>query len=52
MDEAGNRQIVLSGEGSGYLIRYTYDPRNGRLIGFYTEAHMLAGVQYTELAEE
>ncbi|MFN8464414.1 MAG: hypothetical protein U0X20_02640 [Caldilineaceae bacterium] len=52
VDEAGSRQIVLSGEGPSYLIRYTYDAHNGRLIGFYTEAHMLAGVQYTELAEE
>ena len=27
------------------------DARNGWLIGFYTEAHMLAGVQFTEAEE-
>lgn len=49
VDEAGTRQIIVSGQGPNYMIRYTYDARSGRLIGFYTEAHMLAGVQYTEL---
>jgi hypothetical protein len=52
VDAAGNQQIVVSGEGPSYLIRYTYDAHSGRLAGFYTEAHMLAGVQYTDLAAE
>ena len=52
VDGAGNGQIVISGEGPSYLTSYTYDARNGRLVGFYQEAHMGAGVQYTELAEE
>ena len=49
VDEAGSRQIAISGQGPDYLVRYTYDARSGRLLGFYSEAHMLAGVQYTEL---
>lgn len=52
VEEATKRQIVISAAGPDYLIRYTYDGKTGRLIGFYQEAHMLAGVQYTELQGE
>jgi hypothetical protein len=50
VDEAGSRQIAVSAEGPEYLTRYTYDARSGRVIGYYQEAHMVVGVQYTELA--
>jgi hypothetical protein len=50
VDEAAARQISLSAQGPGVLRRYVYDARTGKLIGFYQEAHMIAGVQYTELA--
>ncbi len=52
VDEAGSRQIAVRAEGPGYLTRYTYDGQSGRVIGYYQEAHMMAGVQYTELAAE
>jgi hypothetical protein len=50
VDEATNRRIAISAEGPSYLTRYLYDGRDGRLIAYYQEAHMMAGVQYTELA--
>jgi hypothetical protein len=52
VDEASNQGIAVSAAGPGYLTRYTYDARDGKLIAYYQEAHMLAGVQYTELAGE
>lgn len=52
VDEATARQISLSTQGPGVLRRYSYDARTGKLIGFYQEAHMLAGVQYTELGAQ
>ena len=48
--EATARQIVIAGQGPSYTTRYVYDARSGRLIGYSQEAHMLAGVQYTDLS--
>jgi hypothetical protein len=52
VDEVTAQRIAVSAEGPGHLTRYIYDAADGRLVGYYQEAHMTAGVQYTELAGE
>jgi hypothetical protein len=52
VDEVTAQRIAVSAEGPGHLTRYTYRAADGRLVGYYQEAHMTAGVQYTELAGE
>jgi hypothetical protein len=51
VDDATARRIAVSAAGPGYVTRYTYDARTGRLVGYYQEAHFSAGVQYTQLNE-
>ena len=49
VETASAREISISSQSSSVLTRCTYDARTGKLTGYYQEAHMLAGTQYTEL---
>jgi hypothetical protein len=52
VDEANGQRIAISAQGPASLTRYIYDARAGRLIGYYQEARMPSGTQYTELAAQ
>jgi hypothetical protein len=49
VEQASNRQVVLTAEGPSHLTRLTYDGRDGRLTGIYQEGHTPTGSLYTEL---
>jgi hypothetical protein len=51
VNEATPQRIAISAAGPGYVTRYTYDARTGRLLVYYQEAHFSAGVQYTQVGE-
>lgn len=49
VEGATAREISISAQSPSVITRCIYDTRTGRLTGYYQEAHMLAGTQYTEL---